>query len=52
MNRSELYEDLSDIIASYQYHGAVDVDDNTVDASDLYRMLAKIHANWTSIVAD
>lgn len=52
MNRSELYEDLSDIIASYQYHGDVEADEHTLNASDLYCMLAKIHANWHSIVTD
>ena len=52
MNRSELYEDLSDIIASYQYHGDIETTDHAVDASDLYCMLAKIHANWHSIVTD
>lgn len=51
MKRSELYEDLNDIITSYQYHGDVDTEDK-IDASDLYRMLTKIHANWNSIAAD
>ena len=52
MNRSELYEDLSDIIASYQCHGDVETNEHNLDASDLYCMLTKIHANWHSIVTD
>lgn len=52
MNKADLYEDLSDIIASYQYHGAIESEDENINASDLYKILAKIYANWNSIVAD
>lgn len=52
MDRSELYEDLSEIIVSYQYQGALDTNGANLDASDLFRMLTRIHANWSSIVTE
>lgn len=52
MNKSKLYDDLAEIISSYQSHNQVDTDENSLDASDLYRMLTQIYANWNSLSAE
>ncbi|GEM_PF-4272918 len=49
MNRTELYDDLIGLLAQYEYPGEVDAKENFVDASDLYRMLNKIHTHWNII---
>lgn len=52
MNKTELYDDLSEVLAQYEYIGEVDTKENFVDASDLYRMLSRIYSSWETITTN